>query len=48
VVRKTVHAAARRKARVYVPGTVRVIAALHGLAPSLLDWYGERFGIARG
>jgi NAD(P)-dependent dehydrogenase (short-subunit alcohol dehydrogenase family) len=47
VVRKTLRAAARRKARVYVPGTVRLIAALHGLAPSLLDWYGERFGIAR-
>jgi hypothetical protein len=48
VVRKTLRAAPRRKPRVYVPATVRLIAALHGLAPSLLDWYGERFGIVRG
>jgi NAD(P)-dependent dehydrogenase (short-subunit alcohol dehydrogenase family) len=47
LVQKTLRAAARRKARVYVPATVRLIAAMHGLAPSLLDWYGERFGIAR-
>jgi hypothetical protein len=26
---------------------VRVIAALHGLAPGLLDWYGRRYGLAR-
>jgi NAD(P)-dependent dehydrogenase (short-subunit alcohol dehydrogenase family) len=48
VVRKALRAAARRRRRVYVPGTVRVIAALHGLAPSLLDWYGKRFGIEGG
>ena len=47
VVRKTLHAVERRRRRVYVPATVRVIAALEGLAPSLLDWYGARFGIAR-
>ncbi|HVN87086.1 MAG TPA: SDR family NAD(P)-dependent oxidoreductase [Candidatus Binatia bacterium] len=44
VVRRSLAGAAQRRARVYVPGTVRVIAALHGLAPSLLDWYGRRFG----
>jgi NAD(P)-dependent dehydrogenase (short-subunit alcohol dehydrogenase family) len=48
VVRKALRAAERRRRRVYVPGTVRVIAALHGLAPSLLDWYGKRFGMERG
>jgi len=47
VVRKTLRAVERRRRRVYVPATVRVIAALEGLAPSLLDWYGARFGIAR-
>ena len=44
VVRKVLRAVARRQRRVYIPGTVRVIAALHALAPSLLDWYGARFG----
>jgi 3-dehydrosphinganine reductase len=48
VVRKVLRAVERRRRRVYVPGTVRVIAALHGLAPSLLDWYGARFGLERG
>ena len=47
VVRKALRAAARRKRRVYVPGAVRLLAALHGLAPSLLDWYGARFGLER-
>ena len=47
VVRKTLAALARRRRRVFIPGSVRLIAALHGLAPSLLDWYGRRFGIAR-
>jgi NAD(P)-dependent dehydrogenase (short-subunit alcohol dehydrogenase family) len=47
VVRATLRGAARRKARIYVPRSVRVIAALHGLAPGLLDWYGRRYGIAR-
>jgi NAD(P)-dependent dehydrogenase (short-subunit alcohol dehydrogenase family) len=47
VARKVLRAAARRRRRVYVPGTVRLLAALHGLAPSLLDWYGARFGIER-
>ena len=47
VVRKALRGAARRQRRVYVPGTVRVVAALHGLVPSLLDWYGARFGLER-
>ena len=44
VVNKSLAGAAQRRARVFIPGTVRVIAALHGIAPSLLDWYGRRFG----
>jgi NAD(P)-dependent dehydrogenase (short-subunit alcohol dehydrogenase family) len=44
VVRKTLAGVTWRRPRVFVPGTVRLIAALHGLAPSLLDWYGRRFG----
>jgi 3-oxoacyl-[acyl-carrier protein] reductase len=45
VVKKTLAGAAAGKPRVFVPGSVRLIAALHGLAPSLLDWYGRRFGL---
>jgi short-subunit dehydrogenase len=45
VVEATLAGLASRKARVYIPGSVRVIAAIHGLMPSLLDWYGERFGL---
>jgi NAD(P)-dependent dehydrogenase (short-subunit alcohol dehydrogenase family) len=48
VVRKTLRAAARRRRRVYVPAIVRALAALEGVAPSLLDWYGARFGVERG
>jgi NAD(P)-dependent dehydrogenase (short-subunit alcohol dehydrogenase family) len=44
VVKKTLHAVARRRPRVYVPATVRLIVALHGLAPGLLDWHGKRVG----
>jgi NAD(P)-dependent dehydrogenase (short-subunit alcohol dehydrogenase family) len=47
VVRKVLRAVARRRARVYIPGTVRLIAALHGIAPSLLDRYGTWFGLER-
>ena len=47
VVRKVLRGVERRRARVYVPGSVRVIAALHGLAPSLLDRYGAWFGLER-
>jgi len=47
VVRKVLQAVPTRRRRVYIPGTVRVIAALQGLAPSLLDWYGARFGLER-
>ncbi len=47
VVRKVLRAVERRRARVYVPGSVRVIAALHGLAPTLLDRYGAWFGVER-
>jgi short-subunit dehydrogenase len=45
VVKKTLAGAAAGRPRVFVPGSVRLIAALHGLAPSLLDWYGRRFGL---
>jgi len=31
---------ARRQARVFVPGSVRLLAAVHGVAPSLLDCTG--------
>lgn len=44
VVQKTLAGLAGRRPRVFIPGTVRLIAALHGLAPSLLDWYGRRVG----
>ena len=47
VVHKVLRAVARRRARVYIPGTVRLIAALHGIAPSLLDRYGTWFGFER-
>jgi len=45
VVRKTLRAVRRGKTRVYVPSSVRWIAAAHGLVPSVLDWYGRRFGL---
>ena len=38
VVRKTLAAVARRRPRVFIPGTVRFIAAVHGLATGLLEW----------
>ncbi len=44
VVDKTLAAVVWRRPRVFVPGTVRLVALLHALAPSLLDWYGTRFG----
>ena len=47
VVVKTLAGAAARKARVYVPETASFIAAVHGLLPSVLDWYGRRFGLKR-
>jgi len=47
VVSKVLRAVERRSKRVYVPGIVRVLAVLHGIAPSLLDWYGTRFGMER-
>lgn len=47
VVDETLAAVAARRPRVFVPRTVRLIAALHGLAPSLLDWYGRRVGLER-
>lgn len=46
VVDKTLAAVAHGRPRVFVPGTVRLVAALQGLAPSLLDWYGRRFGLS--
>ncbi|MBI1814429.1 MAG: SDR family NAD(P)-dependent oxidoreductase [Deltaproteobacteria bacterium] len=45
VVQKTLAGVARRRPRVFIPGSVRFVAALHGIAPSLLDWYGRRFGL---
>jgi short-subunit dehydrogenase len=45
VVRKTLAGLARRRPRVFVPGSVRLVALLQGLVPSLLDWYGRRFGL---
>jgi short-subunit dehydrogenase len=45
VVRKTLSAVARGKTRIYVPARVRWIAAVHGLLPSSLDWYGRRLGL---
>ena len=45
VVRKTLRAVERRRPRVFVPATTRLVAAVHGLAPSLLDWYGRRVGL---
>ena len=47
VVQKTLAGLARRKPRVFIPGSVRLVAALHGLAPSLLDWYGQQIGLPR-
>lgn len=47
VVQKTLAGVARRRPRVFIPGTVRLVAALHGLAPSLLDWYGRQVGFSR-
>jgi 3-dehydrosphinganine reductase len=47
VVQKTLAAVARRRPRVFIPGSVRLIAALHGLAPSLLDWYGRQVGLPK-
>ena len=44
VVDETLAAVGARRPRVFIPRTVRLIAALHGLAPSLLDWYGRRVG----
>jgi short-subunit dehydrogenase len=44
VVDKTLAAVASGRLRVFVPGAVHFIAALHGIAPSVLDWYGRRFG----
>lgn len=45
VVDKALRAAQRRTPRVYVPGSARLVALLHALVPSLLDRYGERFGL---
>jgi NAD(P)-dependent dehydrogenase (short-subunit alcohol dehydrogenase family) len=47
VVRKTLAGVAAGRARVFIPGTVRLIAAFHALAPSLLDRYGRRVGIKK-
>jgi short-subunit dehydrogenase len=49
VVQKTLRAAARRQARLYVPWTARLVALIHGVSPPLLDWWGKKAGLrARG
>jgi len=45
VVRKTLRAVRRGRTRVYVPSSVRWIAAVHGTLPFLLDWFGRRRGL---
>ena len=45
VVDKTLAGLAARRARIYVPGTVRLVAFLHAVAPAALDWYGRRMGL---
>jgi NAD(P)-dependent dehydrogenase (short-subunit alcohol dehydrogenase family) len=45
VVDKVLLAVDRGRRRVYIPESVRFVAALHGLAPGLLDWWGARFGL---
>jgi 3-oxoacyl-[acyl-carrier protein] reductase len=45
VVDKTLAGVAAGKARIYIPGTVRLIAAAQGLMPSVLDWYGRKVGL---
>lgn len=47
VVEKVMRAVSRKRPRVYIPETVRLIAVLQGLAPGLLDWYGARVGVER-
>jgi short-subunit dehydrogenase len=47
VVDKTLAGVAAGKARIYIPGTVRLIAAAQGLMPSVLDWYGRKVGLKR-
>lgn len=45
VVDKVLRALRRRSPRVYIPATVRIVAALHAIAPALLDRYAEQFGL---
>jgi NAD(P)-dependent dehydrogenase (short-subunit alcohol dehydrogenase family) len=45
VVRKVMTAVAKGRPRVYIPGSVRLVAVIQGLAPSLLDFWGRRFGL---
>jgi 3-oxoacyl-[acyl-carrier protein] reductase len=45
VVRKTLAGVRRGRTRIYVPSSVRWIAAVHGIAPFLLDWYGRQHGL---
>ena len=47
VVEKTLAGIAAGRARIFIPGSVRLLAALHGIAPSLLDLYGRRVGFRR-
>jgi hypothetical protein len=47
VVERTLRAAARRRRRLYVPGTARLVALVHGLWPRLLDRWGQWFGLPK-
>jgi short-subunit dehydrogenase len=47
VIRKTLRAAHKRRRRVYVPATARLVALVHGLWPRLLDRWGQWFGLPR-
>ncbi len=47
VVRKVMAGVGKGRPRVFIPGSVRLIAALQGIAPSILDRYGKWFGLER-
>ena len=47
VVSETPRAVERRRPRLYIPWSARLVAVVHGLAPGLLDFWGARFGMPR-
>jgi hypothetical protein len=47
VVERTLAGVERGMRRVYVPGRTRFIAVLHAVAPRILDWVGDRFGMEK-